>query len=311
MIEPRPYHDASDLDRMRAILIEGRKANNGTYYVHVGDVNWWLFYPNQKKGFPERIFLWEDDGDVIGWALFSPRDRAFDLFVHPSERGSERAEQMLVWTIERMTALARRLGYADIRTTWVFEDDAALTTLLQKHGFARQSDYMLYHTRSLAEPIPAPILPEGYAVSHVAGEYEAQKRAAASHAAFGSKLPFEAYWPRYLSFTQSPVYEAERDLIVVAPDPKGDFGGRAAAFCIYWLDPINKVGLFEPVGTHPDFQQKGLGKAVVLEGLRRMKASGMTIAIVGAEHDNPAAQRLYLSAGFQVANKIWTYSKNV
>ena len=82
--QPRPYRNRADLDRMRALLIEGRKANNGTYYVHVGDVNWWLFYPNQEKDFPERIFLWEDGGSVIGWSLFSPGDRAFDVYVHPT-----------------------------------------------------------------------------------------------------------------------------------------------------------------------------------------------------------------------------------
>jgi ribosomal protein S18 acetylase RimI-like enzyme len=31
--------------------------------------------------------------------------------------------------------------------------------------------------------------------------------------------------------------------------------------------------MFEPVGTHPDFQGQGLGKAVMTEGLRRMQAA--------------------------------------
>jgi hypothetical protein len=47
-ITPRPYRDESDLDKMRALLQAGRQAANGTYYVHVGDLNWWLFYPQGK-----------------------------------------------------------------------------------------------------------------------------------------------------------------------------------------------------------------------------------------------------------------------
>ena len=37
--------------------------------------------------------------------------------------------------------------------------------------------------------------------------------------------------------------------------------GRGASACTIWFDPVNAVGLFESVGTHPDFRGKGLGKA--------------------------------------------------
>ena len=61
---------------------------------------------------------------------------------------------------------------------------------------------------------------------------------------------------------------------------------------------MNGVGLFEPVATHPDFQGKGLGKAVMAEGLRRMKAAGMKRAQVGFDPTNVAALALYTSMGF-------------
>ena len=64
-------------------------------------------------------------------------------------------------------------------------------------------------------------------------------------------------------------------------------------------------------GTHPGFQRKGLGKAVVCEGLRRMKARGMATAIVCAEYDNTAAQKLYESVGFRTVNRMCTYTKDV
>src|SRR5260370_42434798 len=92
----------------------------------------------------------------------------------------------------------------------------------------------------------------------------------------------------------TPGFHLDRELIVVAPD------GRFAAFLVYWIDPISKSGLFEPVGRHPDFQRRGVTKALMYEGLRRMAAQGMTMAIVvhEAPRKNPASTALYRSVGF-------------
>jgi mycothiol synthase len=91
---------------------------------------------------------------------------------------------------------------------------------------------------------------------------------------------------------RSPVYDGARDLFVRSPD------GRGASACTIWFDAVNGVGLFEPVATHPDFQGKGLGKAVMTEGLRRMKAAGMQRAVLGFVPNNVAARALYTSMGF-------------
>jgi GNAT superfamily N-acetyltransferase len=92
-------------------------------------------------------------------------------------------------------------------------------------------------------------------------------RAQVTHAAFSSTAAWEAYAAEYAQFIRSAVYDGARDLFVHSPD------GRGASACTIWFDAVNGVGLFEPVATHPDFQGKGLGKAVMAEGLRRMKAA--------------------------------------
>ena len=104
---------------------------------------------------------------------------------------------------------------------------------------------------------------------------------------------------------RSPVYDPELDIVAVGAD------GRIGAFCIVWIDPVNQIGLFEPVGTHPDYHRKGLGRAVMQEGLHRLQAHGMKSAIVSTNEDNPAAIKLYETAGFQVINRLGTYEKEV
>ena len=103
----------------------------------------------------------------------------------------------------------------------------------------------------------------------------------------------------------SPVYDHNLDIVAASAD------GQIGAFCIVWMDALNQVGLFEPVGTHPDFQRKGLGTAVMLEGLRRLQEGGMKQAIVSTFEDNEAAIKLYESMGFRIANRLGTYEKDV
>jgi ribosomal protein S18 acetylase RimI-like enzyme len=101
------------------------------------------------------------------------------------------------------------------------------------------------------------------------------------------------------------VYDQDHDIVAVAQD------GQVGAFGIIWPDAGSLVGLFEPVGTHPNFQRKGLGRAVMQEGLRRLQSCGMKQAIVSTYEDNPTAIKFYESLGFQVVFHLGTYEKDV
>jgi ribosomal protein S18 acetylase RimI-like enzyme len=304
---PRPYRDLHDLNAMKAILVAGRKAANGSYYVHTGDLEWWLYYSFPEEDLWQHIYLWEDhSGGILGWTLFSPRECTFDVFAWPDLRGTSELQQMLAWSAAQMSALVQKMGQETLYKMWNFADDGVICAGLQRLGMAPSSDESyLYFLRSLDEAPPVANLPAGYQVRSCLGEAEVAARAAAQYGAFGSRVPFERYVQRFLRFMRSPVYLPQQDIVAIAPD------GRFAAFCIIWLDTENRVGLFEPVGAHPDFQQLGLGKAVMLEGLRRMRLGGMQTAIVCAAQDNPAAQRLYQSVGFQVANQLVTYARKL
>ncbi|HEU5089792.1 MAG TPA: GNAT family N-acetyltransferase, partial [Roseiflexaceae bacterium] len=109
----------------------------------------------------------------------------------------------------------------------------------------------------------------------------------------------------YRDLMQSDAYNRACDLLVRSPD------GRGASACTIWFDAVNRIGLFEPVATHPDFQRQGLGKAVMAEGLWRMRAAGMQHAMLGFDPNNAAARALYTSIGFQTACYFAIYVKNV
>ncbi|RPI83564.1 MAG: GNAT family N-acetyltransferase, partial [Chloroflexi bacterium] len=57
--------------------------------------------------------------------------------------------------------------------------------------------------------------------------------------------------------------------------------------------------------TVPAHQRKGLGKAVLYEGMRRVKRMGATLANVGS-YEEPA-HTLYESVGFTNFDKSWQW----
>jgi ribosomal protein S18 acetylase RimI-like enzyme len=307
MNEPRPYLDQRDLESMRNLLVQGRKADNGTYYVHMGDLTWWLYYPPLEGDFWDHVHLWDDPelpGRLLGWALISPDWVGIDVYFQPELRGSLIAREMYLWAEEQAMRIAREQGKKTVYVLWVLHDDEVLVRHFNEQGYRLARGYV-HLSRILDNTIPPAHLTEGFVVRGCMGEREGAARARAQYGAFASSAPFEHYLERFTKFMRSPVYSNELDIVAVAPDE------QIGAFCIVWIDPINKVGLFEPVGTYPNFQRKGLGKAVMLEGLRRMQERGMKSAIVSTGEDNLPAIKLYESIGFRVVNKLGTYEKDV
>jgi len=305
---PRPYAGEQDLEKMRNLLIAGRRAKNGTYYVHTGDLNWWLFYPPIDQNLWQYITVWDDPDNrerLLGWALLSPEWNTFDVPVQPELRGSLIAESMYHQAEEQITRLTRTQKGGKIRMMWVSQEDNILKDHLLGGGFERSPIADVYMTRTLEDPIAEPLVLEEVFVRPVAGTAEVNARAAAQYGAFESKILFERYVQRFLEFMRSPVYDHELDIVAASPD------GRIGSFCIVWTDPVNQVGLFEPVGTHPAFRGRGMGKAVMLEGLRRLQVRGMQTAIVSTTEDNLPALKLYESVGFTRVDKHLIFEKSI
>jgi len=89
----------------------------------------------------------------------------------------------------------------------------------------------------------------------------------------------------------TPNFQKELKMVAVAPD------GNFVSFCGMWYEPTNRIAYVEPVATDPDFRRMGLGKAAVLEGIRRCAVLGATVAYVGS------VDIFYQALGF---NKIYT-----
>jgi GNAT superfamily N-acetyltransferase len=176
---------------------------------------------------------------------------------------------------------------------WVNADDISTKELFTERGYVR-SKFAAEHMRRrfFSTPVPDSVIPEGYTVRALGDEDELPARSWLSWKAFHPSEPDEKYqgWEWYQNVQRVPLYRRDLDIVAVAPD------GELAAFCTVWFDDVTRTAVFEPVGTHPDHQKRGLGKAVMSEGLRRAQRLGATLATVSSY--GKAAHALYESMGF-------------
>jgi mycothiol synthase len=94
-----------------------------------------------------------------------------------------------------------------------------------------------------------------------------------------------------------------REVVVVSPD------GQIAALAGVSIDELNRTGHFEPIATLGEFRRRGLARAAMLDGLRRMRTRGMQTATVEYDAGNAAARELYAALGFRRRFEIIGYRR--
>jgi len=208
-IKPRSYKGIKDFIVMTSILAVGRKISRHPYYVHTGDLSWWMFCDDYDQNhWGNHIWMWEQNGDPIGWSLVDPDWYSFDVYLLPDLRGTKEETYILDWIIHQAIDAVKRHGGQRIRTVWVSEYDEDRVSQLEKRGFAQDDDFMWYMEQPLNAHIPKFCAPENFVVRPIHGEEDIRQRAAASYSAFGSSKHFDEYWPRYQRFSKSPVYNS-------------------------------------------------------------------------------------------------------
>jgi len=299
----RPYQGPADTQRMADLLVSMRTGGSHSCW-HVGDLVWRLFLQSLRHDLGQTFRLWDEPGgNLAGFAVWTPsRYRpevvSFELQIHYRLRGRGLEEEILDWVeAQRLQSGASRL----VTDVGVYEDDQGQIATLERRGFRRTGNDGVVFVYPLNELIAEPLIPSGFVARPVAGEHEAGLRAAAHRDAFDStRVTDEAY----LRLMRTPGYDRDLDVVIAAPD------GTIAAFCLGWLDPANRVGEFEPVGTRHAFRRQKLGQAAALAGLRRMRARGAEIVVVGpVDAAEDGAMRLYQSVGFRPICRAYGYSK--
>ncbi len=277
---------------MRAFLREVFRLNNcierSWHVARLEYARWHMLINCAHVGLEDIAFLWEADGELIGFVMPDGGPGEAHLCVNPTVRTGELEQEMLDVAEEHLSVNGPD-GRRQL-TVWAPEPDELRKGLLVRRGYSKTDGAETNWRRDLRAPIPDVPVPPGYIVRSLGDGLELLERCYASGLGFHRgdiRIAVEnrddPTW--YRNIQTAPLYRRDLDIVAVAPD------GAIAAFCTIWFDDVTRSAYFEPVATVPAHQRRGLGKAVLTEGLRRLQRMGCTMALVGGS--NPRAKALY------------------
>lgn len=285
----RTYQSPDDYQRISKFLISNHQHGNR-------DGNWlepaWeymhghpFFHPQHQ----DKIGIWEADGEIVAAAHFeSLPGEAFFQF----RPGFEYLRAELLDYAEGALVYPEGEDSGHRLHAFVNDFDEPFTALVKARGYTQLPN----EDRPMAkfvipDPFPQINLPAGFRLVSLAEEPAWAKVHQViwrgfNHPGEPDISPDELDSRR----TMFDTVTARRDLKIAVAAPDGSF----VAFCGMFYQPEGKFGYVEPVATDPDYRRKGLGKAAVLEGIRRCAALGADLAYVGSD------QAFYIALGFEV-----------
>jgi GNAT superfamily N-acetyltransferase len=289
----RPYDPGVDNARLLSFL-GGLSARSG--YVpgfNFGEVSW-IGSRVLDPSFASGVALVTGAGDVIRGAVWLEPNTEFAFTLEP-ELASDRS--VLEGLVRYAIAEASRFvpGATEPVISCCLRGDPVLASAFQAAGMTSDQT-VVYHSycRDLTRGVEPHGLPDGHSYRSITEEHQIPERTAV----------LLSVWPsatvdveNYRRVRGASLYRPDLDVVVDAGD------GHYAAFCLGWFDAEHRVGQFEPIGVREGYRNKGLGKAIVLEGCRRMKEAGASKVYLNCHADNTAGSALYRSAGFDLVGE--------
>lgn len=267
------------------------------------DVRRWdgsLFYgatPGLASNSAARSRLWLTGTGRIVAAAMSEGGPQIHPHVHPE--AVQLLDEVLAWSEDAAAAAGDERVLVHV---WERDDATRLATVAR--GYRETEGWEVIRSlRVGAASLPEARVPAGYTLRETRDEAaDHQAIADLLNAAFGRTFHHAA---EHATFARlSPSFRRETDLVAGAPD--GSVAGYAA---VCW-DERNRRATFEPVCTHPEHRQRGLARALMLEGMHRATGLGAVVIDVATGDADPA-NALYASLPFTQTRRGLFWARDV
>ncbi len=303
-INHREYRGEGDDQSVRELLSRSFAVTRHPYFT-ADPPNWERMRASSSlDSNMQSIHLWELTNHpqqmLVGMVLYQKQRAEFSCLV---DLNYHEIEDMLYDWVEREHWVTQADPHKKQPLSCsVCEANEAQKVILTRRGYAQGQLGTVFRKRSLGGRVLEATLPQGYTVREMQSLSEELfvERAMAEGQVFGGTIT-----TAFLHELQkSPIYRPKLDLVIVSPT------GSIAVFCMIWFDAKHCVGYIEPIGTVATYRRLGLGKALMLEGFRRLQKMGAATVYLGNSADNRAGNQLYESVGMPVFDRECLWQKS-
>ncbi len=247
----------------------------------------WQFGPYMNMENLSQIGVAEEEGVIVGLATYE--DDIGEAYICVDDEYSYIKPLLVDYAIEHLSCEGKlRMSITD--------GDLVYQKAALKRGFiptTEKSAVAVFVNKNFEYA-----LPEGYRIiSFDDEEFDVERYYNAIWRGFDNQRPRnerERKSKEQREGFDAPYFDLSLRIVVVAPN--GDY----AAHCGMWCIEDSGYAYVEPVFTLPEYRKMGLGKAAVLEGIRRCAELGAKRAYV------LSSLQFYYSIGFYpIQNETW------
>jgi predicted N-acetyltransferase YhbS len=243
-------------------------------YPHDGKYHNWLAsrweymisHPMTNLENLNKCGIWEDDGKIIAFVNYEMSEG--EAFIHYDPSYPFLKKALLDYAMKHLSK--EENGVSELQI-YLSDFDHDFIKIAYEAGFEKEENWFCYRAisafdwnHSLDYHLPA-----GYKIICLNDENDLKKMDRLLWRGFNhsGEAPLDGDLGRK-KMQSSPNFRKDLNVVVVAP------GGNYVAYSGMFYDAVNQVGYVEPVATDPDYRRLGLGKAAVLESVKRVRDCG-------------------------------------
>ncbi len=249
---------------------------------------------------PDRLI-----GEGVCWKAASTERANVNALVHPDWRRRGLGSELLARAMDR----AREKG-AEYLASGTDDRLPGAQAFLERHGFVANAVWVLMHCPADVA-LDTPVLPAGYTIRPYSDVNDVPLLNTALNRGFiGHFQHREGSDAEMAHWLQGP--HVRPDGIFVAFGP----GGDPAGVCWADISPTRHeqrgtpTGYIDALGVVPEHRRHGLGRALLLTGMRWLRDQGETDIELDAWGHNDLALPLYQGVGFGIVQQGKSYRRD-
>lgn len=297
-------YSKQDFDRYATLRAETHQLDPASRFASVQSLRDDLGHPNFK---PHTDLWLADLNGVLAGCLAIHREpeigRAlFEGCVHPMHRRKGIATKLVAVGLQSIRASGIQAAQVS-----VMESNAGAKIFLNRTGF----DYIRYFVemRLAVDTIRLPAAGDSAITSRRLKPGEANLLTRIQNRCFAGSWGFNPNTEEEIAYRLNMQSRSPQDVILTYEK------ANLIGYC--WTIINNEEnasraenkGRIHMLGVHPDYRQQEIGKAILLNGLKALKARGVNIVELTVDSENTAACALYESMEFEAYAKTEWHEK--